>query len=225
MSQATMPANPNARLPPPPVPGFQNQNPLAASDSSPLVYPPRRHTSADIRDNAGWRSTYNSAENLSLPSANMTQHYSPYGSSNGSAQWPSSPGRQTSQGEQQLRESLDRYQIDSRNASTASTASDSTVTQSSYPSQPSSQQDPPQSGGGFLQPGQNIFGNVQEGSLFNQPSSGGRSLFNGKDMWSHSSSSTRRSSMAHILNPADTAEREDEDDVAPEDRSKRKRVG
>ena len=38
---------------------------------------------------------------------------------------------------------------------------------------------------------------------------------------------TRRGSMAHILNPTDTAEREDEDEIDPrgEDDRKRKRLG
>jgi len=45
-----------------------------------------------------------------------------------------------------------------------------------------------------------------------------------KDVFASSDPPTRRSSMAHLLNPADTAERSDEDDVGPDDLRKRKRV-
>lgn len=53
-----------------------------------------------------------------------------------------------------------------------------------------------------------------------------RPVFN-STVWNQgpsSGGSTRRSSMAHILNPADTVERDEEDDVAPDERGKRKRL-
>lgn len=215
---------PSSTHPPPPVPSFWGhgtQQPIVGESSSP-PYIPRRHTSADIRDNAGWRSAQGSSENLPLPNTSVGGQYSPFGSANSSGQWPSSPSR-GSQSEQQLRDTLGRYKIDSRNASTAS---DATVTpQMSYPIHPSGmRQDMSQASAGLLQPAQaGPFGNINEGTLFNQQSSG-RSLFS-KDIWPNSGSSTRRSSMAHILNPADTAERDEEEDVAPEDRTKRKRMG
>lgn len=183
----------------------------------------RRHTSADIRETAAWRSNLGSSEHLPLPNAN---HYSPYGSANSSGHWPSSPGPRSSQTEQQLRDSLGRYQIDSRNPSTAS---DATVTHSSY-QLPGPMQDRAQASGGFSQSGlapqqgMTLFNTAQENHLFSQPSAVTRNLF-GKDPFADSGTSTRRSSMAHILNPADTAERGDEDEVAPDERSKRKRLG
>lgn len=215
---------PSSTHPPPPVPSFwghSNQQPVMGEASSP-PYIPRRHTSADIRDNPGWRSTQGSSEHLPLPNNNAGGQYSPFGSINNPGQWPPSPSR-GSQNEEQIRDTLHRYQIDSRNPSTAS---DATVTpQMSYPHHPSGmQQDMSQASAGLLQPAQaGQFGNIHEGSLFNQQSSA-RSLLN-KDIWSNSGSSTRRSSMAHILNPADTAERDEEEDIGPEERPKRKRMG
>lgn len=210
----------------PPLAAVSSHQQATAGDSSANMA--RRHTSADIRETAAWRSNFSSSEHLPIPNANR---YSPYGSANGSGQWPSSPGMRSSQTELQLRDTLGRYQIDSRNPSTAS---DATITHSSYPL-PGHMQDPSQASGGLSQPGiqpqsgmgqsgMGIFNNVHEGHIFSQPSAVARSPFT-KDPFADSGASTRRSSMAHILNPADTAERADEDDVAPDERSKRKRLG
>lgn len=207
---------------PPPVPSYWAQQEPTADATSATPYIPRRHTSADVRDNPGWRSNFSSSEHLPLPNPNMGNQYSPFGSSTNSGQWPSSPSQHPTQGEQQLRDTLGRYQIDSRNPSTAS---DATVTQTSYPNpHPGVHQDISQASAGYLQPSQGPFGTVHEGPLFGPQQSHRSSMFK-KDIWSNSGASTRRSSMAHILNPADTAERDEEEDVAPDERSKRKRVG
>lgn len=212
---------------PPPVPSFwaqqSQQQPSTTEGTSSPPFIPRRHTSTDIRENPGWRSAYSSSEHLPLPNASAVNHYSPFGSTSSLGQWPSLPGQQATQGEQQLRDTLGRYQIDSRNPSSAS---DATVTQTSYPTSTSGMnQDMSQTSAGFLHPVQNnMFAHVEGASLFNSQQPHRGSMFN-KDIWAtNSGGSTRRSSMAHILNPADTAERDEEEDLAPDERQKRQRM-
>ncbi|TPX09956.1 uncharacterized protein E0L32_008803 [Thyridium curvatum] len=121
---------------------------------------------------------------------------SPYGSGPSSSQWPSSPNRVAPE-DQRLRESLSTYSLQSA-------------------SQPHSRPETPP-----------------------PPFSNGISGFDSLSNWSWNSANrdhrlglkdssappTRRGSMAHILNPTDTAEREDEDeDLRGEDDRKRKRI-
>lgn len=125
----------------------------------------------------------------------------PYPSSNPpSAPWPSSPSR-LPQEDQRLRESLSMYSLQ-------------TASHSHPRSRPSTPPPPAANGSN----GQDAFGS------WTWNSAGSR---DGKGLPFKDSSAppTRRGSMAHILNPSDTAERSDEDDDRRgEDDRKRKRV-
>lgn len=212
-------------LPPPPTMGPLQSHHIDPGGLSPSSHLSRRHTSAGVRESPEWKSAQNSAEHLPLPNINRSAQHSPFtASSSGSGgAGPSSPHRQPSQVDLQLRESLGRYQIDSRNASTAS---DATVVQSAFSRRTSEalQDGVPASNhasGPFAQPSQHH--GAAEASMFSGHS--GRPVFN-SSLWGtqgpSSGGSTRRSSMAHLLNPADTVERDDEDDVAPDDRKRRR---
>lgn len=183
-------------LPPPPPPQPQ-QHPLANTMTSP---PPaslaRRHTSADIRVH-GWNG--------------QPQQYppgsSPYASGQSSAAWPSSPRATAHPGDQQLRDSLASYEL-----------SRASNTNSRHPSPP-----PPHDTGAPS------FASSFGGSYANPNDAGwqipsARSFFKGLD----TGPPTRRSSMASnvhsLLNPADTAEREGEDEGGPVESAKRKRL-
>lgn len=182
-------------LPPPPPPPPQ-QHPLANALTSP---PPaslaRRHTSADIRVH-----TWNGQPQQ------YQQGSSPYASGQSSAAWPSSP-RQTAQpGDQQLRDSLASYELPR-----------ASNTNSRQPSPP-----PPH------EVGAPSFASSFGGSYANPNDAGwqipsARSFLKGLD----TGPPTRRSSMASnvhsLLNPADTAEREGEDE-GPMESAKRKRL-
>lgn len=182
-------------LPPPPPPA-QTQHPLATS-SSPPANLARRHTSADIRVH-GW--TGNSQFNHGS---------SPYASGQSSSAWPSSPRQSANQGDQQLRDTLAQYELPRA----------SNMGSSRQPSPPPPHEvDPPS------------FTSSFGGSYANSNDSGwqlpGRAYpFKGIGIET-SAPPTRRSSMASnvhsLLNPADTAEREGEDE-GPDER-KRKRL-
>lgn len=126
---------------------------------------------------------------------------SPFSSSARSGPWPSSPSRVPTD-DQRIRESLSTYSLQ-----TASTT------------QPSSRPTTPPASN-FPNGGSNsseAFAGWSWNSAVNRD---GKGLF--KDS---SAPPTRRGSMAHILNPSDTAERSDEDeDLRGEDDRKRKRV-
>ncbi|KAF4125886.1 HSF protein, partial [Geosmithia morbida] len=155
----------------------------------------RRHTSADIRAH-GWHAGP-----------------SPY-STNTSTGYPSSPTRAPPE-DQRIRESLSAYSLHAASHQ-----------QGQPTSRPTTPPPPPSAignagsgsgsggGGGGGGNGADTFGNWSWGSA-----AASRVL---KDS---SGPPTRRGSMAHILNPSDTAERSDEDeDPRGEDDRKRKRV-
>ncbi|KAK5169467.1 Flocculation suppression protein [Saxophila tyrrhenica] len=184
-------------LPPPPPPSQQTQHPLA-NTSSPPASLARRHTSADIRVH-GWSATQPYPHNSS-----------PYASGHSSTAWPSSPRQPAQPGDQQLRDALAQYELP-RAAGIAST--------SRHPSPP-----PPHD------PGPPSFTSSFGGSYANPNDAGwqlpGRAYpFKGIGIETPGPP-TRRSSMASnvhsLLNPADTAEREGEDEGVEE--RKRKRV-
>ena len=187
----------NSHLPPPPPPPVQH--PLA-SVSSPPTNLPRRHTSADIRLH-GWQGP-GSEQNPPPPLPR-----SPFASGQNSTQWPSSPHRPPHNlGDQELRNALAAYEISK--APKTHTGSHQTT--------------PPneQSQG---EPSWNL-----PGPRYSQFKTGGVGLLSAGIAPDGSAPPTRRSSMASnvhsLLNPAETAERAEEDEIGPEEK-KRKRVG
>ncbi|OQO07950.1 hypothetical protein B0A48_06742 [Cryoendolithus antarcticus] len=181
--------------PPPPAPP-QAQHPLANQETPPGL--PRRHTSADIRLQ-GWQDGQ-----PPLPSYNATS--SPYASGQNSTAWPSSPRLAANPGDQQIRDALAQYELPRVSQLPSRQASPPPPHEMSAPS----------------------FGSSFGGSYANSNDAGwqipgARFPFRGVD----TAPPTRRSSMASnvhsLLNPADTAEREGEDEGGWEER-KRKRV-
>lgn len=129
----------------------------------------------------------------------------PFASNPNSSQWPSSPSRLAPGDDQRIRDSFSHYSLQS----------------ASQPhSRPATPPLPHLSNGG-PPPAADAFGSWS----WNSANRGGDSSRNlmVKD---HSAPPTRRGSMAHILNPADTAERADEDGLDPrgDDDRKRKRL-
>lgn len=126
---------------------------------------------------------------------------SPFASGQSSAQWPSSPKRGPTQmsEEQHIRDSFSSYSL--------TTASSQGRTEGSRPATP------PFSNG-------NTSDHLNSWSWGSSRDKGPTSLFS-----NNSGPPTRRGSMAHILNPAETAERDEEheEELREEDR-KRKRV-
>jgi hypothetical protein len=204
---------PASHQPPPPPPPPQPAPPviqqpgsgatlgsnLAPSSSSPPYNLYRRHTSADIRTH-GWQPQQPSQPQQPPPQPqqpNVPLH-SPYASGHNSSQWPSSPHRPPiGGGDQQLRDALESYQLPRG------------------PRQVPSRHGTP--------PGSNdpAPSTLSADSGWTIP--GARYPFKGIDT---PGPPTRRSSMASnvhsLLNPAETAERDDEDD--PDDARKRKRL-
>lgn len=123
---------------------------------------------------------------------------SPYSSNPPSAVWPSSPSRLPE--EQRLRESLSSYSLQSASHG--------------HPRSRPTTPPPPIANGG-----QDAFGSWTWNSAGSRESKG---LGGFKDS---SAPSTRRGSMAHILNPSETAERAEEDEeMRGDDDRKRKRL-
>ncbi|KAK8037057.1 hypothetical protein PG991_001371 [Apiospora marii] len=116
-----------------------------------------------------------------------------------STQWPSSPSRPPPE-DQRLRESLHTYSLQN-------------ATHQSH-SRPTTPPPPPFSNG------------ISTMDSFNNWSWGSASSRENKNLSVRDSSGppTRRGSMAHILNPTDTAERDDEDDPRGDEDRKRKRL-
>ncbi|KAK3708672.1 Flocculation suppression protein [Vermiconidia calcicola] len=183
--------------PPPPPPTQPPQHPLATA-SSPPANLARRHTSADIRVH-GWGGHQ--------PSSQYNHGSSPYASGHSSAAWPSSPRQSGNPGDQQLRDALAQYELPRA----------ANIGGSRHPSPPPPHETGPPS---FT----SSFGGTYAGT--NEPGwqvPGARYPFKGLD----TGPPTRRSSMASnvhsLLNPADTAEREGEDEGI-DDLRKRKRL-
>ena len=189
---------PNYPPPPPPPPAQpQHQHPLA-NMSSPPSNLPRRHTSADIRLE-GWEG--------GQPPSSYNHRSSPYASGQSSSAWPSSPRGTANPGDQQLRDALAQYELPRASLSSR---------QPSPPSAPHDHSIPSFS---------NSFASVSYGNPDDTgwQIPGPRYPFKGLTT---PGPPTRRSSMASnvhsLLNPADTAEREGEDE-GPDER-KRKRL-
>lgn len=175
------PSSLRSQAPPPPPP----PHPLANVSSSPTNLA-RRHTSADIRNVAGWQA-----------------NTSPFGSGQSSSQWPSSPKRAptTMNEDQRIHDSFSSYSLTTASASHGPRADNSRPTT------------PP-------------FSNGNATDYLNSWSWGsGRDKTPTSLLKDNSGPPTRRGSMAHILNPAETAEREEEheEELREEDR-KRKRL-
>lgn len=177
---------------PPPPPPQPPQHPLSTMTSPPANLL-RRHTSADIRVH-GWSGGSQPPQ--------FHQGSSPFASGESSSAWPSSPRQTAHPGDQQLRDALAQYDLPR-----------ASNTGSRQPSPP-----PPH------EQGIPSFASSFGGSYANTNDAGwqipgARYPFKGLD-------GSRRSSMASnvhsLLNPADTAEREGEDE-GPDER-KRKRL-
>lgn len=189
--------------PPPPPPTIQHPaantnlgNNLGNSSSSPPYNLYRRHTSADIRTH-GWQPQPPPTGGPPPPPGPV---HSPFASGHNSTQWPSSPHRAPiGGGDQQLRDALESYQLP----------------RGPRQQQSSRQGTPPLNS-------DNNPSNLGADSGWTLP--GARYPFKGIDT---PGPPTRRSSMASnvhsLLNPAETAERADEDE--PDDARKRKRMG
>ena len=186
--------------PPPPAPQPQHQQPHPLTNvTSPSANLTRRHTSADIRAH-GWTG----GQGQGQPGYNHGS--SPYASGQSSSAWPSSPRLATQQGDQQIRDALASYELPR--------ASNFNSRQPSPP--PPHESSIPSFGTGF-------------GNYANNNDAGwqvpGAPRYPFKNLETPGGPS-RRSSMASnvhsLLNPADTAEREGEDE-GPDER-KRKRL-
>lgn len=212
------------------------------SHSGSQLSPPaflRRHTFADIRPQP---QQWPSSEHLHPPGYNSTQpgqqqHTSPFTSGNSSGHYPSSPLLNGAPaGEQQkLQDSLARYQMPAPQLPNGLRRSNTPPRHTPPITLPAINgmtdghghlTAPPnnssQSNSSFSQPASTSFTNGSTNSSFGGSWGPPRLPF--KDVFAASDPPTRRSSMAHLLNPADTAERSDEDDVGPDDLRKRKRV-
>lgn len=174
-------------------PAPAQQHPLATM-TSPSSNLPRRHTSADIRLQ-GW-------EGDQPPPGHYQQGTSPYASGQSSSAWPSSPRHPGNPGDQQIRDTLAQYELP-RVSNAASRQASPAPPEAGPPSFTNS-----------LAPS---YANTNDAG-WQLP--GARFPFKALD------DPSRRSSMASnvhsLLNPADTAEREGEDE-GPDER-KRKRL-
>lgn len=184
--------------PPPPPPQPQHQQPHPLSNiSSPPGSLARRHTSADIRVH-GWQGNHASSQ--------YNQASSPYASGQSSSAWPSSPrAAPNNPGEQSLRDALAQYELPR--------ASNTGSRQHSPP--------PPHDSG--VPSFGSSFGSYANTNDAGWQLPGARYPFKTLET---PGGPSRRSSMASnvhsLLNPADTAEREGEDE-GPDER-KRKRL-
>ncbi|KAL2261736.1 hypothetical protein VTK26DRAFT_3478 [Humicola hyalothermophila] len=189
--------SPSLRVQPPPPPP-PGQHPLANVELPPSSLA-RRHTSADIRAH-GWQP-----------------NPPPFASGPPSSQWPSSPNRLAPGEDQRIRDSFSHYSLQ---------------TASQPHSRPGTPPHPPHfaNGGGGIGAGghpppppaaTDTFGSWSWNSA-NSRGGDNKNLM----VKDHSAPPTRRGSMAHILNPTDTAERADEDALDPrgDDDRKRKRL-
>ncbi|KAI9699518.1 MAG: hypothetical protein M1820_007149 [Bogoriella megaspora] len=193
-SRGNQPQPTNTHLPPPPPP---SQHPLASA-SSPPTNLPRRHTSADIRLH-GWQGPGPENAPPHLPK-------SPFTSGQNSGHWPSSPNRlPIHPGDQEIRNALAAYELPKGPRTQGG----------------SRQTTPPGAEQAQGEPSWNL-----PGARYPQFKAGGVGLLSTGFGPDGSAPGTRRSSMAsnvhNLLNPAETAERAEEEDLGPEEK-KRKR--
>ena len=184
---------PHAPGHPPIPPPPPTQHPLATALSPPGPNLGRRHTSADIRV-PGWPGH---GQNIGPGGSG-----SPFASADSSSQWPSSPNQVANSHDQHIRDSLASYEFGAPRKQIATTSS-------------SNQTTPP------------LTSDTTTSTLSVESTwSLGGSKFPGARHLDTSAPPTRRSSMASnvhsLLNPAETAEREEEDIIV--DDRKRKRV-
>jgi len=154
--------------------------------------------------------------NIELPPGSLTRRHTsadirahgwqptppPFASGPPSSQWPSSPNRAAVVEDQRIRDSFSHYSLHSSS-------------QSQSHSRPATPPPPTFTNGA---PPVDNFGSWS----WNSANRDNKNL----SVRDNSAPPTRRGSMAHILNPTDTAEREDEDEMDPrgDDDRKRKRL-
>ncbi|KAI9828938.1 MAG: hypothetical protein M1819_006437 [Sarea resinae] len=178
--------------------GTANSSPNSArSHVPPPPPPPPQHSLASVTSPAANLSRRHTSADIRLHGWQAAPGGSPFGSGQSSTQWPSSPNRTPNPGDQQLRDALAQYEI--RNSRPhGSRQATPPLTSDTTPSNLS----------------------VESGWSFGGP----RYSLKPTDT---PGPPTRRSSMASnvhsLLNPAETAERADEDDPISDDR-KRKRM-
>jgi hypothetical protein len=199
---------------------------------------PRRHTFADIRPQP---QAWPSSEHLNLPQHNhhhqqqQQQGVSPYASGQSSSNFPSSPNYPPPNGnpvgeQQRLQDSLARYQMPAPHAPQRNSNTPPVMGSTTLPALNGIVEAPSNS---YASGHASTNGNHNSTTPYSQPqpqpshpqSSWGPPRLPFKDVFASNEPQTRRSSMAHLLNPADTAERSDEDDVGPDELRKRKRMG
>ncbi|KAH9809592.1 transcription factor, partial [Teratosphaeria destructans] len=187
--------------PPPPQQPPQQPHPLSNMQSPPANLA-RRHTSADIRVH-GWQGG-------PPPPPAYNHGSSPYASGDNSSAYPSSPHFNAHSGDQQLRDSLARYELPPANPPSHMASR-----------QPSPPHGPHDSAAPSFSSSVHSYANTNDAG-WQIP---GRPHYPFKGLETPGPP-TRRSSMASnvhsLLNPADTAEREGEDE-GPDER-KRKRI-
>ncbi|KAG5983592.1 hypothetical protein E4U55_007762 [Claviceps digitariae] len=191
----------NAAAPPPPGPPHPLSNVETPPGSSSSIKSNKNNT-ISIINNSSLVRRHTAAD---IRAHGWQPGASPFPSSNVPAAWPPSPGRAGPE-DQRIRESLSTYSMQ--------TASHS------YPHSRPSTPPPPLSH--TPANGASNGGDAFGGWSWN----GGGSRDTKISLFKESSAPpTRRGSMAHILNPSDTAERSDEDDDSRgEDDRKRKRM-
>ncbi|PQE09850.1 hypothetical protein CJF30_00010336 [Rutstroemia sp. NJR-2017a BBW] len=175
--------------------GTSQSSPGSLRSQPPPPPPPPHPLSSVTSPPANLSRRHTSADIRNVPGWQATS--SPFASGQSSSQWPSSPKRTPTNEDDRIRESFSSYSL------TAATQGRENISRPTTPP----------------------FSNGSTSDHLNTWSWGGRdkglsSLF--KD---NSGPPTRRGSMAHILNPAETAEREEEheEEMREEDR-KRKRL-
>ena len=193
----------------PPLPTQTSHIPAVAVEPPPYI--PRRHTSADIQSSNSWPPP-------PPPLPNDTQEPQPSGPF---ASYASNYMTTPSGGDRQIQDKLASYSFGSSNKHSSSGSSNNRlpVAISNEPSRGSSPPPP------FLVPPASE--NWPAPPPVRMPF---RDVFKNSGVGSpgNSSAPTRRSSMANIhnmLNPADTAEQENEDEHTGDDPRKRKRLG
>lgn len=175
----------------------------STTQSSPLrtvppAPPPQPHPLSNVEPPPGSLARRHTAADIRAHGWQPTP--SPFGTNPPTTQWPPSPSRVAPE-DQRIRDSLSSYSLQTATATH---------------SQPRSRPTTPPFANGTSNPS-DTFGGWSWGGANRENKN-----LSVKD---HSAPPTRRGSMAHILNPSDTAERSDEDeDPRGEDDRKRKRV-
>lgn len=200
---------------PPPPPPPQQAHANAPTSPSNLG---RRHTSADIRLSQSWEGGQPPAPEHAAAAAASGHHgASPYASGQSSSAWPSSPRTAANPADQQIRDTLAQYELPRVVATPGSRAHSPNPHENPNSNNSNNNNNAPS------------FASSFGGSYANRDDTGWQlpgARYPFKGGLETPAVPSRRSSMASnvhsLLNPADTAEREGEDE-GPEER-KRKRV-